>query len=74
MDTSSLISNSWLSGYIEAGGSFQVRTSLKSKYTRLGCSLEISQARTAKNGHDTSFFFNDGFFIIIFLINKGYNN
>lgn len=56
MDTSSLISNSWLSGFIEAGGSFQVRTSLKSKYTRLGCSLEISQARTAKNGHDTSFF------------------
>nr|YP_009630847.1 hypothetical protein HM01MITGene04 [Hypsizygus marmoreus]QBZ73680.1 hypothetical protein HM01MITGene04 [Hypsizygus marmoreus] len=52
MEKESLISNSWLSGFIEADGSFQVRTSLKSKQPRLGCSLEISQARQAKNGED----------------------
>lgn len=52
MDSTPLTSNSWLSGFIDADGSFQVRTSLKSKQTRLGCSLVISQARTAKNGDD----------------------
>lgn len=47
LDTSPIISNSWLSGFLDADASFQVRTSLQSKYTRLGCSLEISQARLA---------------------------
>ncbi len=52
LSVSPLITNSWLSGFIEADGSFKVRTSLESKYTRLGCSLEITQARLAKNGDD----------------------
>ena len=58
MDTSPLISNSWLAGFIDADASFQVRTSLSSKQPRLGCSLEISAARTAKNGLDTLPFLN----------------
>jgi LAGLIDADG endonuclease len=56
IDSSPLRDNSWLAGFIEADGSFQIRTSLQSKYLcnrRLGCSLEISQARKAKNGEDT---------------------
>lgn len=52
LDLSPLISNNWLSGFIEADGSFQVRTSLQSKYTRLAVSLEITQSRKAKNGDD----------------------
>jgi hypothetical protein len=60
IDTSSISSNSWLAGFIEADGSFQVRTSLPgpikrlgpAKYARVACSLEISQARLAKNGKD----------------------
>ena len=50
LDTSPLQNNSWLAGFIEADGSFQVRTSLTSKQPRLGLSFEISQARTSKYG------------------------
>jgi len=37
-----LDSNPWLSGFIEAGASFQVRTTLSGKYPKLECKLEIS--------------------------------
>lgn len=47
---SSLDSNSWLTGFIEADGSFQVRTSLKSSQKRVILSIEISQARITRYG------------------------
>jgi hypothetical protein len=50
LDTSPLCSNAWLAGFIEADGSFQVRTSLTSKVKRLGISFELSQARVNHNG------------------------
>jgi hypothetical protein len=50
LDCSPLNKNSWLAGFIEADGSFQVRTSLTSKQPRLGLSFELSQARTNKHG------------------------
>jgi hypothetical protein len=53
LDLSPLKNNSWLAGFIEADGSFQVRTSLKSKQPRLGLSFELSQARTNKQGYST---------------------
>jgi hypothetical protein len=37
-----LDSNPWLSGFIEADASFQVRTTLSGKYPKLECKLEIS--------------------------------
>lgn len=37
-----LYSNPWLSGFIEADASFQVRTTLSGKYPKLECKLEIS--------------------------------
>jgi hypothetical protein len=51
LDQSSLSTNSWLAGFIEADASFQVRTSLNSKVKRLSISLELSQMRVTKYGY-----------------------
>lgn len=46
IDTSNLSSNAWLAGFIERDGSFQVRTSLTSRYPQLALSFELTQAQT----------------------------
>jgi len=53
-----LDSNPWLSGFIEADASFQVRTTLSGKYPKLECKLEISQTRLDHKGHDNIYFLN----------------
>lgn len=50
LDTSSLNSNSWLSGMIESDAHFSVRTSIGSRYTKLECKLELSQRQKDHNG------------------------
>lgn len=52
INNSLLESNPWLSGFIEADGSFQLRTSLDSKYPKFECKLEISQRRRDHKGYD----------------------
>jgi hypothetical protein len=51
-----LASNPWLSGFIEADASFQVRTTLSGKYPKLECKLEISQRREDHKGYDNFLF------------------
>jgi len=51
-----LDSNPWLSGFIEADASFQVRTTLSGKYPKLECKLEISQRRLDHKGYDNIYF------------------
>ena len=53
-----LQSNPWLSGFIEADSSFQVRTTLSGKYPKLECKLEISQRRVDNKGYDNIHFLN----------------
>lgn len=50
LDNSPLQSNGWLSGFLEADGSFQVRTTLSGKYPKFECKLEISQRQTDHKG------------------------
>ena len=51
LDNSSLNSNAWLSGFIEADGSFQVRTTITGKNPKYECKLEICQRRIDHNGY-----------------------
>lgn len=48
--TNPLITNSWLSGFIEADGHFSVRTSMESKYIKVECKFELSQRQISHLG------------------------
>ena len=56
LNDSPLISNPWLSGFLEADGSFQIRTTLSGKYPKLECKLKISQRRIDHKGYDNLYF------------------
>ena len=51
LNNSPLISNAWLSGFLEADASFQVRTTLSGKYPKSECKLEITQRQKDHKGN-----------------------
>jgi hypothetical protein len=53
LSTLSIGEDSWLTGFIEGDGSFQVRTSLNSKMPRIALSFELVQSRITHYGHTT---------------------
>jgi LAGLIDADG endonuclease len=59
INKSPLNSNAWLSGFIEADASFQVRTTLNGKYQKFECKLEICQRRLDHKGFSSLYFLND---------------
>nr|YP_010555402.1 LAGLIDADG endonuclease [Ramaria cf. rubripermanens]UYR22150.1 LAGLIDADG endonuclease [Ramaria cf. rubripermanens] len=65
IDSSNLMSNSWLSGFIEADGHFSVRTSMASRYPKLECKFELSQRQIDHNGRNNLYFLEN---IAIFLL------
>lgn len=56
LDTSSLATNPWLSGFIEADGSFSVRSTETAKYTKIECKFELCQRQIDHNGNSNLYF------------------
>lgn len=56
LNTNSLLSDAWLSGFIEADGHFSVRTTESGKYPKIECKFEISQGQIDHNNNDNLFF------------------
>ena len=56
LNNSTLDSNAWFSGFIEADGSFSVRTTTTSKYPRTECKFELSQRQIDHNGRSNLVF------------------
>lgn len=52
LDSSSIDSNAWLSGFIEAEGHFSVRTTSTIKYSKVECKFELSQRQIDHNGNN----------------------
>jgi Cytochrome C and Quinol oxidase polypeptide I/LAGLIDADG endonuclease len=52
LNISSLDSNAWLSGFIEAEGHFSVRSTITSKYPRVKCKFELSQRQIDHKGNN----------------------
>lgn len=57
LNTNSLISDAWLSGFIEADGHFSVRTTESGKYPKIECKFELSQRQIDHNNMNNLFFF-----------------
>jgi hypothetical protein len=56
LNTDSMISNAWLSGFIEADGHFSLRSTESGKYPRIECRFELSQRQRDQNKRDNLFF------------------
>ena len=56
LNTDSMTSNAWLSGFIEADGHFSLRSTESGKYPKIECKFELSQRRRDNDKRDNLFF------------------
>lgn len=56
LNTESMTSNAWLSGFIEADGHFALRSTEAGKCPKIECKFELSQAQKDHKGKDNLFF------------------
>lgn len=56
LNTSPLITDPWLSGFIEADGHFAIRATQSDKYTKVECKFELSQSQLDHNGKSNLYF------------------
>jgi hypothetical protein len=56
LNNNCLSKDAWLSGMIESDGHFSVRTSIKSKYTKIECKFELSQRQKDHLGNSNELF------------------
>lgn len=56
LNTDSMTSNAWLSGFIEANGHFSLRSTDSGKYPKIECKFELNQAQKDYKGKDSLFF------------------
>jgi hypothetical protein len=56
LNTEPILSNPWLSGFIEADGHFSIRSTESGKYPKIECKFELSQRQKDQNNKDNLFF------------------
>ena len=59
LNTEPILSNAWLSGFVESDGHFSIRSTEASFYNKIECKFELSQAQKDHNNHDNLFFLED---------------
>lgn len=59
LSTEPLLTNAWLSGFIEADGHFSLRSTESGKYPRIDCKFELCQRLKDQNSRDNLFFLED---------------
>lgn len=56
LNTDAILSNAWLSGFMEADGHFSLRSSESGKYPRIECKFELSQRKIDHNNNNNLFY------------------
>lgn len=67
-NTETILSNAWLSGFIESDGHFSLRSTESGKYPKIECKFELSQKQ--KNGNKDNLFFLEEIAISLYSVVK----
>ena len=59
LNVDSVLSNAWLSGFMEADGHFYIRSTELGEYPKVECKFELSQSQKDHNQKDNYFFLED---------------